>query len=59
MVYLQFMPDLERIKSTAYSLRSNNSKILRVTPVKGKKTLGNTQVFYAGFCARLWNVAFS
>lgn len=48
MVYLHCMPDLESVKSTAYSLRSNNNKILRVTPVKGKKTLGNAQVFYAG-----------
>ena len=35
------------IESSTYLLRSNNSKILRVMPVKAKKTLGDTSFMLA------------
>ena len=36
-----YLSDLVSIRSSTYSLRSNDSKTLSVPPVKGKKTLGD------------------
>ena len=43
------LSDLESVKS----LRSNDSKILRVAPVKRKKTLGDRSFMLAA--PKLWN----
>ena len=42
-----------RSKPCTYSLRSNDSKILSVPPVKGKKTLGDRSFMLAA--PKLWN----
>ena len=48
-----YLSDLVSIKSSTYSLRSNDSKILSVPPVKGKKTLGDRSFMLAA--PKLWN----
>ena len=48
-----YLPDLVSIKSSTYSFRPNNSKILSVPPVKGKKTLGDRSFMLAA--PKLWN----
>ena len=48
-----YLSDLVSIKSSTYSLQTNNSKILSVPPVKGKKTIGDRSFMLAA--PKVWN----
>ena len=48
-----YLSDLVSIKSSTYSLRSNDSKSLSAPPVKGKKALGDRSFMLAA--PKLWN----